>query len=131
MNLFHAIVFVDHQSAEVLQIRSEHVVEQKAQEHLKFTRQHGNNVRTEYEFVGDVCDALDGIAEVLVVGGHAGLEDFRHFVDWHRPLAVGRIVGYEVVAHPSENQLAALACKYFVTYDQMAAIQVPRRVCQI
>ena len=125
MTLYHAIVLVDHQSAEVLQFGSEHAIEKKVHEHLKFTRQHGSIVRTEHEFFGHVCDALDGIAEVLIVGGHTSLSDFRHFVDKHRPLTAGRIVGYEVVDHPSENQLVAMARKYFVKYDQMVGIRVP------
>jgi hypothetical protein len=124
MSLFHAVVFVDHQSAQVLQFGSEHVVERKVHEHLKFTRQHGA-VRTEHEFFGQVCDALDGIAEVLVVGGHTGLADFRRYVDKHRPLTAKCIVGYDVVDHPTENQLVALARTYFVKYDKMVGTSVP------
>ena len=125
MSLFHAVAFVDHQSAEILQFGSEHVVERKVHAHLKFTRQHHSGVRTEHEFFGEVCDALDGIAEVLVVGGHSGLADFRHYVDKHRPLTAQRIVGYEVVDHPGESQLVALARGHFVKYDQMVGTRVP------
>jgi hypothetical protein len=125
MSLFHAVAFVDHQSAEILQFGSEQVVEQKVHEHLKFTRQHHSGVRTEHEFFGQVCDALAGIAEVLVVGGHQGLADFRHYVDKHRPQTAPRIVGYQVVDHPTENQLVALARKHFVKHDQMVGIRVP------
>jgi hypothetical protein len=125
MSLFHAVAFVDHQSAEILQFGSEQVVERKVHQHLKFTREHHSGVRTEHEFFGHVCDALDGIAEVLVVGGHTGLADFRHYVDKHRPLTAGRIVGYEVVDHPSENQLVALARKHFIKYDKMVGTPVP------
>ena len=126
MSLFHAVAFVDHQSAVVLQFASEQVVQRKVHEHLKFTRQHGSGVRTEHEFFGQVCDALDGIAEVLVVGGHVGLADFRHFVDKHRPLTAKHVVGYEVVDHPTDHQLVALARKHFVKYDQMAGTPAPR-----
>ncbi len=125
MSLFHAVAFVDHQSAQVLQFGSEQVVEQKLHEHLHFTRQHHSGVRSEHEFFGEVCDALDGIAEVLVTGGHTGLADFRHYAEKHRPLTAKRIVGYEVVDHPTENQLVALARKHFVKYDQMVGTRVP------
>jgi hypothetical protein len=125
MSLFHAVAFVDHQSAQVLQFASDQVVERKVHEQQKFTRQHHSGVRTEHEFFGQVCDALDGVAEVLVVGGHTGLADFSHYVDKHRPLTAKRIVGYEVVDHPSENQLVALARKHFVKFDQMAGIPLP------
>jgi hypothetical protein len=62
---------------------------------------------------------------VLVTGGHTGLADFRHCADKHRPLTAARIVGYEVVDHPTENQLVALARKYFVKYEQMAGNRAP------
>ena len=100
-------------------------MEHKVHQKLKFTRQHGSGVRTEHEFFSQVCDALDGIAEVLVVGGHVGLADFRHYVEKHRPLTARHIVAYDVVDHPSENQLVALARKRFVKVDQMVGTAVP------
>ena len=125
MSLYHAVAFVDHQSADVLQFGSEQMVDHKVDQHLKFTREHHSGARTEHEFFGQVCDALDGIAEVLVTGGHTGLADFRHYVDKHRPLTAARIVGYEVVDHPTESQLVALARKHFVKYDQFVGTRVP------
>jgi len=49
-----------------------------------------------------------------------GIADFRHCVEEHRPLtAAARIVGYEVVDHPTENQLVALARKHFAKVNLM------------
>jgi len=119
MSQFHAVAFVDHHNAQVLQFGAEPAVEQKLHEHKHFTRQHGSDVRSEHEFFADVCDALEGISEVLVVGGHQGTADFRHYVDKHRPLTALRISDYQVVDHPSEKELVALARKYFVRHDKM------------
>ena len=119
MTLFHAVAFVDHQSAQVMQFGSEHMVESKIHSHAHYTRQHGSAVRSEHEFFAEVCKALEGIAEVLVAGGHKGLADFRHYVERHSPSTAKRITGYEVVDHPSEKELVALARKHFVKYDQM------------
>ena len=118
MTLYHAVAFVDHQSAEVLQFDSTSVLDRKIHEHRHFTRQHASGVRDEHEFFGSVCDAMEGIAEVLVAGRHTGIADFRHYVDKHRPLTAARIVGYEVVDHPTENQLVALGRKHFAKYDR-------------
>lgn len=112
MTLFHAIAFVDHHCAEILQFDSEHVVKRKVHEHT-------NGVGSERAFFGEVCDVLDGIAEVLVAGEDAELADFHVYVDQHRPLTTKRIVKYEVVDSPSEKQLVALARKYFLTQDHM------------
>jgi hypothetical protein len=117
MPLFHAVAFVDHHAAQVLQFDAEHVVQHKVQEHRHFTRQHGSAVRSEHEFFGEVCDALEGIAEVLVVGGHTGLADFRRYAEKHRPATAARIVAWQVVNQPSEGELVALARKHFARLD--------------
>ena len=125
MSLLHAVAFVDHQAAQVLQFDAEQVQETKVHEHKHMTRQHGSGVRDEHEFFGHVCDALEGIAEVLLTGGHQGLADFKHYVEKHRPQTAARIVGYEVVDHPSENQLLAIARKHFIKHDQMSTMPLP------
>jgi hypothetical protein len=125
MSLFHAVVFVDHHAAQILQFDRDQALEHKLHEHLQLTRQHASGVRSEHEFFGAVCDALEGITQVLVTGGHQGLADFRHFVEKHRPLSAKHIVGYEVVGHPSENELVVIARKYFVQYNLMQGIPVP------
>jgi len=125
MSLFHAVALIDHQSAKVLQFGTEHVETQQVHEHVYVTRQHGSEVRSEHEFFGHVCDALDGVTEVLVAGGHTSLADFRHYAEKHRPLTAKRIVGYQVVDHPTDKALVALARQHFVQYDLMAGVPVP------
>jgi hypothetical protein len=123
MSLFHAVIWTDHQTAQILQFDAEHMVGQKVRAHTHHTAQHGSKVRTQHEFFGEVCDALEGIAEVLVTGSHTAIADFRHYADKHRPQAASRILGYEVVDHPSEKQLVALARKYFLRQDRMKGLE--------
>lgn len=125
MTTQHAIVQVDHHNAQILQFDAEHVQAQRVKAHTHHTRQHGSAVRTEHEFFGQVCDALAGIPEVLVVGSHQAQADFRHYADKHRPETARRIVGYETTDHPSENQLVAFARQYFLKYDRMAGRPTP------
>jgi len=119
MSHSHAVVWTDHQTAQVLQFDAEHLQSKKIRSHNHYTRQHGSGVRTEHEFFGAVCDAVDSISEVLITGSHTALADFRHYVDKHRPHTASRIAAYEVVDHPSENALVAAARKYFLKYDAM------------
>lgn len=119
MTLFHAVVRTDHHSAEIIQFDTEQVLLQKLVAHVHDTPQHHSGVRTEHEFFGSVCDALEGITEVLVAGTHTAVEDFKHYVDHHRPQVTRQIVGYEVVDHPTQNQLVALARKFFAHHNQM------------
>jgi len=125
MTMFHAVVWIDHMTAQVLQFDAEHVQAQKVKAHSHHTAYHGSTVRTEHEFFGQVCDALAGIAEVLVVGPKTGIADFQHYVQKHRAALAKQIVAYEVVDHPSENQLVAMARKYFLKYDRMNGVPTP------
>ncbi len=125
MTMFHAVVQIDHHQAQVLQFDAEHVQAQKVKASSHHTRQHGSTVRTEHEFFAHVCDALAGIAEVLVTGSQQAQADFRHYVEKHRPALAKQIVGYETVDHPSEAQLVAMARKYFLKYDRMAGTPTP------
>ena len=119
MPLHHAVALIDHHKAEILQFDAEHLQAQKVKSHSHHTRQHGSEVRTEHEFFGQVCDALAGIAEVLVAGSHGAQNDFRHYIEKHRPPLVKQIVGWETVDHPTEAQLLALAKKHFAKIDRM------------
>lgn len=118
MPLFHAVVWIDHHHAEVVQFDAAQVLVRKVQAHDYETRQHGSAVRTEHEFFGEVCDELADINEVLVTGGKTSLADFRHYVDKHRPLLSKHIAGWETVDHPSDGQLVAFARKFFVKHDR-------------
>jgi hypothetical protein len=121
MKSSHGIAHLNHQSAQVLDLGADpaHVV--KTEQHAHATRQHGSEVRSEHEFFASVCDLLDGFAKVLVTGGHTPLADFRHYVDKHRPLTAPRIAAYEVVDHPTDNQLVALGKKRLEELERLAA----------
>lgn len=125
MTLFHAVVFLDHHEARVLQFDAEHVQASRVKSHSHHTAQHRSGVRTEHEFFGELCDALAGIAEVLVVGPGTARTAFKHYVDKHRPSVAPQIVAYEPADHPSEAQLVAMARKYFLKHDRMSGTPTP------
>jgi len=125
MPTLHAVVRIDHQSAQVLQFDAEHVQSQKVKAHTHHTRQHGSTVRTEHEFYGHVADALAGVLEVLVVGPGTAHVAFKSYCEKHRPEVARQIVGSEALDHPSEAQLVALARKYFLRHDRMSGVPTP------
>ena len=124
MSLFHAVVWTDNQSAEVLQFDTDHVQAHTVRARTHHTARHGSAVRSRHEFYAEVCDALDGIAEVLVTGSSIAIADFCYYAAKHRPQTT-HIVTYEVDDRLSRNQLVALARRYFVEHDQMAGIPGP------
>lgn len=122
---FHAVLWIDHQQAQVLQFDPDHVESRKVKAHTHHTAQHGSRVRTEHEFFGAVCDALEGIAEVLAMGPRTGLDAFRHYVEKHRPALARHLVDYQAADRPTDPQLVAEARKYFAKYDRMAGVPTP------
>lgn len=125
MSLFHAVLWLDHHEAKVLQFDAEHVQAERVKSHSHHTKQRGSAVRSEHEFYADVCDALAGIAEVLVTGSRTAQADFKHYVEKHRAALAPQIVGYETVDHPSDKQLVAMARQYFLKHDRMAGVPTP------
>ena len=125
MSVTHAVVWTDHQSAQVLQFDAAHVKAATIRAHNHYTRQHHSTVRTEHEFFSEVCGALDGIDTVLITGPHTAVADCRHYAQKHRPHVAAPIAGYEVVDHPTENQLVALARQYFLKHERMRGITNP------
>ena len=125
MTLFHAVLWLDHHEAKLLQFDAEHVEAERIKAHSHHTKQRASAVRTEHEFFGEVCDAMAGIAEVLVTGSKTAQADFRHYVEKHRPALVKQVVGYETVDHPSDKQLVALARPYFLKHDRMNGVPTP------
>jgi hypothetical protein len=110
MSLFHAVVLIDHQQAQVLQFDAEHVQASRIKTHQHFSH---------------VCDALEGVSEVLVTGSKTALADFRHYIEKHRVPTSQRVVGFETVDQPTQHQLVALARQYFLRYDRMAGTPTP------
>ena len=125
MTTTHAVVRIDHHSAEILHFDAEHVRAQKVKAHTHHTSQHGSGVRTGHEFFAEVCSALDDIPEVLVAGARQSLADFRHHVEKHTPALAKRIVGYETVDQPTTPQLVALARAVFLKLDRPPGPSAP------
>ncbi len=121
MLLSHAVVLINHQNAQILQFDAEHVEAHKVKAHTHYTRQHGSKVRTEHEFFGEVCDALSGIAEVLITGSQTAQSDFRHYVEKHRASLSQQIIAWETVDHPTEGQLLAFGRQYFLKHAGMTS----------
>jgi stalled ribosome rescue protein Dom34 len=123
MNLRHAVVWTDHHTAQVLQFDAEQVQAQAVQAHKHPTAQHGSGVRAEHEFFAQVCAALEGIEQVLLTGSRTAIADFRNYAEKHRPQTAARISAYEVVDHPSQNQLVALGRAHFPKHGDIIPAQ--------
>ena len=122
MPFAHALVWIDHHNARVLQFDAHDVEVHKLQVHTHQTRQHGSGVRTEHEYFADICDSLAAIPEVLVTGPRTAQTDFHHFVVKHRPALAAQIVGWQLSNHASDAELVAMARRQFEKRARMAGL---------
>jgi hypothetical protein len=120
MKSSHCVAHLTHQSAQVIEYDADTMLVMKTELHHHATRQHGSEACAEHDYFASVCDLLDRFGRVLVTGGHTTLADFRHYADKHRPQTATRIVGYDVVDHPTGNQLVAQARKRFDALERLA-----------
>lgn len=120
MSSSNAIVWLDHQDAQFLHLQGDEYAPSQVKAHHHNTRQHASGVRTEHEFFGAVCHAIDAVNGTLVVGAHTALSDFKHYVGKHSPATEKHIVGWQASERLSEGQLAALGRKFFERHDGTA-----------
>lgn len=124
MPLSHAVAWIGHLDAHVIQFEAQQSVDQRVKQRVQFTRQRGDQVRGQHEFFGEVCEALVGIRSVLVVGHPEPEAAFRQYVSKHRPALALRVVGWETVDHPTEPEVLKLAREFFVRQGE--AVVTPR-----
>jgi hypothetical protein len=109
----HAVVWIDHHHANIVRIDAGGAPPHRVKAHVHPTAQHGSEVRSAHEFFAEVCSSLDAVDAVLVTGARTALADFRHYVEKHRPQTTARVAAYDVVDHPTDNQLTALGRQFF------------------
>lgn len=126
MSLNHAVIWIDHQEAHVIQFNADasesEIIKTKskhAQVHLKAGVLGSGHNGADQNYLHEVIQAVSGANEILIVGpGSAKLELFKH-AHSHDSKISDKIVGIETVDHPSDGQLLAHAKKYFVKIDNM------------
>ncbi|MGZ8269674.1 MAG: translational machinery protein [Methylophilus sp.] len=126
MSLSHAVIWIDHQEAHVIQFNAEASESEIIKTKSKHTQVHqkagvlGNGHNSaDKNYLHEVIQAVSGAGEILIVGpGSAKLELFKH-AHSHDSKISDKIVGIETVDHPSDGQLLAHAKKYFVKIDNM------------
>lgn len=125
MPLFHAVVWMDHSQAHVLQFDAESIEAQRIKARSHHPRHHGKDERALHQYFEEVARALSGSHEVLLTGPGLAHDEFKLWCETHHAAVAKTLVGSEKVDHPSDNQLVALARSYFLKYDRMAGTPTP------
>lgn len=125
-NLSHAVVWIDHQEAHVIQFNAEQHENATISTKSKHGHLHqkagvvgsGHNSADQH-YLHEVVEAISGTHEILIVGpGSAKLSLIKH-IHQHDASIGDKVVGVETVDHPTDGQLLAYAKKYFLRADKM------------
>jgi len=126
MSYQHAVVWVDHQHATVIDYSFDdrHVVEiEREGGQRKVHRRSGvpgsGKAPVDHRYYDEIAVALIGVREILIVGpGDAKHELQRELQGRHADVAKS-VVGLEAADHPSAGELLAFAKKYFKRIDSL------------
>jgi stalled ribosome rescue protein Dom34 len=121
MPVFHALVWLDHHHAEILQFDATQVLAQQVKSDVHYTRHHDSKTRSEHEFFAEICEALADVDQLLVVGSPVAQAEFRRYVDKFRPLVAARVVHVQTLGHPSNSEMIGLARRYFSAHSDVVA----------
>ncbi len=126
MSLSHAVVWIDHQEAHVIQFNADmhenSTITTKSKHghiHQKAGVLAGHHQVSSQAYLHEVVKAVAGANEILIVGpGVAKLELIKH-INHHDAKISNKVVGVETVDHPTDGQLLAYAKKYFLRVDNL------------
>ena len=126
MSLSHAVVWIDHQEAHVIQFNADthenSTITTKSKHgniHQKAGVLTGHHQVSSQAYLHEVVEAVSGTNEILIVGpGVAKLELIKH-INHHDAKISHKVVGVETVDHPTDGQLLAYAKKYFLRVDNL------------
>ncbi|NCA26978.1 MAG: translational machinery protein [Methylophilaceae bacterium] len=125
-NLSHAVVWIDHQEAHVIQFNADEHENATVSTRSKYGHLHqkagvigsGHHV-ADQTYLHEVVEAVASANEILIVGpSSAKLELMKHMVK-HDANIASKVVGIETVDHPSDAQLLAYAKKSFTRIDHL------------
>lgn len=123
---FHAVVWIDHHEARILDFNAEDAHADKVTVKHSATRKHAQfsghaswRQSEDAGFFDEVAAKLAGIGEILIVGpANAKLGFLKRLQAKHAAIA-DHVVGIETVDHPSDGQLLEFARAYFRKADRM------------
>jgi stalled ribosome rescue protein Dom34 len=131
MTFAHAVVWIDHQQAEIVHLSSvdEHTAHITCPEaprklHRKSGIPGAGRAPVSHAFFDEVADALTDVRAVLILGPGLAKVEFAAHLTQRRPDVARKVVGLEAVDHPTHGELVAYARDFFRRADQLEGVDV-------
>ena len=121
---FHAVVYIDHAEAIILDFAKADVTEHRIQAdtgqghiHHKAGSAGSGHAHDAKSYFSAVAAQLQPSHEILIVGHGNAKTDFARFIRDHVPGLAPRIMGVETMDQPTKGEIVAFARKYFESKD--------------
>ena len=126
MHYNHVIVWLDHVSAQIIHFNP-------AQSELRVIKSHSlqphlhiksasigqGNAPENRRYFADIASDIESALEIVLVGPSNEKHELMHYLTKHDHELAAKVVGVEVVDHPTDGQLLAYARHYFEKADLM------------
>jgi stalled ribosome rescue protein Dom34 len=125
MTHHHAVLWIDQHEAKIFHFDAESFDASTIESPHHHVRKHPqvtaerNHPADAQHYYHEVAQALEDVAEILVVGPSTAKLEFIKHVHKHDHGLEPKIVGVETVDHPTDGQLVAYARRYFRAADRM------------
>lgn len=126
MSTRHVAVWLDHNEARIFQITRNSFTEETLSSPHAHTKLHhhagattSGHAKEDQHYYHEIAKHLADAEEVLILGPANAKHELVKHIETHDHTLKSRIVGVETVDHPTDNQIAAHARKYFKKYDAM------------
>ncbi len=129
MKFPHAVVWIDHDEAHVIQFDPDASVELT----MKSKHRHGNlhhkrgqsrsgHSPEDHAYHLAVEAALEDAGEILIVGPANERIELQKHIESHNKALFLRVIGVEPADHPTTGELLALAKRFFSAADRLGTI---------
>lgn len=122
----HAVVWLDHREARIIDYSLDEVHQAKVrhdgasrQVHHRAGSVGSGRAKDDHHYFDQIVEALGDAQEILLVGPANTKNAFHKDLDARYRDVAQRVVGVESLDHPSDGELLAYARKYFKRVDGM------------
>lgn len=126
MQIFHAVVWVDHRTAKVFFFDRDEVEGLKLSTRLSHRQTHnkagtiaGKRATPDQDYYGEIVETLRPAREWLIVGPGSARGELASHIRAKHPDLADRIIGVGPCDHPSDAQIVAQARAFFRAADRM------------
>jgi len=123
---YHAVVWIDHHEARIIEIGEGDVDEVHVKPHHPIKHLHTKagsrsswRAPEDASYYKSIAERLAPVKEILVVGPANAKTAFVKYLHKKDPSTAEKIVGVESVDHPTDGQLVHYAKAYFKQIDRM------------